>query len=94
MDVYPGEAELFDVAVRFRNEDDCYGWNNESYIHNWRAPDWRLPPGRYLIRVVITTAGQTCEGLFRLINDVPLGDFRLTAALPEDRVQGTGTGSN
>jgi hypothetical protein len=86
IDVYAGEEELLDVAVRFQGEKDCYGWNNEAYLYNWRAPHWKLGPGRYLVRVVITSSGQSCKGVFRLVNDVEsLGDFRLIDALPEDR---------
>jgi hypothetical protein len=44
VDIYPGEKEPLDVAVRIDNDQDCYGWNNESYLHEWRNPDWRIPP--------------------------------------------------
>lgn len=86
IDVYAGDEELLDVAVRFRGEKDCFGWNNEAYLHNWRTPHWKLESGRYLVKVVITSSGQNCEGVFRLVNNVEnLGDFRLIDALPEDR---------
>jgi hypothetical protein len=85
VDVYPGESELLDVAVRFDGEPDCYGWNNESYVHNWRNPDCKLPCGRYLVKVVIASSGQKCVGVFRLINDVEgLAGFRLMSKLPGD----------
>jgi hypothetical protein len=79
MDVYPGEFEILDVAVRLDDEEDCYGWKNESYfcIPPWRNPNWKLPRGRYLVSVEIASSGQKCVGLFRLINDVPGTDFRL-----------------
>ena len=86
IDVYPGDGELLDVAVRFGNETDCYGWNNESYFHNWRTPIWRLPTNRFLLKVVITSSGQKCVGVFRLINDVQnRTDFRLLPATDDDR---------
>ena len=85
MDVYPGEEEIVDVAVRLDNELDCYGWNDEAYTHNWRNPNWKLPPGRYLVRVVVTSSGHKCIGHFRLINDVDnRADFRLASATPQD----------
>jgi hypothetical protein len=88
IDVYPGEKELLDVAIRFDGEPDSYGWNNESYLYNWRNPNRKLPPGRYLVKVVITSSGQKFVGKFRLINNVDkLADFRLTAILPEDRTK-------
>lgn len=84
-DVYPGEEEILDVAARFDSEADCYGWNNDAYLFEWRNPNWKLPPGRYLVRVVITSSGQKCFGRFRLINDVGRRDFRLERATPEDK---------
>jgi hypothetical protein len=86
IDVYPDEEELLDVAVRFGSETECYGWNNDSYLYNWRNPNWRLPRGRYLVKVVINSSGQKCSGVFRLINDVDSRtDFRLIPASPDDR---------
>ena len=86
IDVYPGEQELLDVAVRFDGELDCYGWNNESYANNWRIPRWKLSRDRYLIKAVITSSGQKCVGVFRFINDVDnLTDFRLSSIIAGDR---------
>jgi hypothetical protein len=86
IDVYPGERELLDVAVRLDNDSECYGWNNEAYLQRefWRTPAWKLPPGRYLVKVVIASSGQTCSGIFRLINDVSRQDFRLEPAQSGD----------
>jgi hypothetical protein len=87
INVNPGEEELFNIAARFDGEDDCYGWSNQSYLEPlWRNPDWKLSHGCFLVRVKITSSGNTCEGLFRLINDIPMKDFRLDPALPTDRI--------
>ena len=86
IDVYPGDEEMLDVAVRFNGEEACFGWNNESYLHKWRNPDFQLKPGRYIVKAIITSSGRKCVGKFRLINNVQaLKDFRLTELLPEDR---------
>jgi hypothetical protein len=88
IDVYPGEEELLDVAVRFDGEAECYGWNNDSYFYNWRNPNWKLPRERYLVKVVITSSGKKCSGVFRLVNDVDnRTDFRLIPATPDDRAK-------
>lgn len=86
--VYPGEAEPFDVAARFDDDTECYGWSNASYFSTprWRNPDWRLPHDRYLVKVTIYSAGEKCTGVFRLINDVPRHDFRLEPRLRTDPV--------
>jgi hypothetical protein len=88
MDVYPGDEdeEILDVAVRFAGEQECYGWNNESYFHDWRTPDWRLPRGTYLVKVVISSSGDKCTGRFRLLNEVDsLQGFVLTPLLDADK---------
>ncbi len=86
IDVYPGERELLDVAARHDSEPECYGWNNEAYLQPslWRTPDWKLGPERYLVKVVVASSGQTCTGVFRLINDVQRTDFRLEPAQQGD----------
>ena len=86
IDVYPGEHELLDVVARHDDEAECYGWNNEAYLQPsvWRAPAWKLPAGRYLVKVIVTSSGQICSGMFRLINDVQRRDFRLEPRQPGD----------
>jgi hypothetical protein len=90
VDIYPGESEKLDVAAKFDDDNYCYGWSNENYFSTppWRNPDWALPPGRYLVKVVIISAGEKVQGIFRLINDVGRQDFRIEPPLPQDRVYG------
>jgi hypothetical protein len=77
VDIGTEEHESLDVVARYDNDLDCYGWSNESYLHDWRNPAWRVPAGRYLVRVDIRCGGQSWNNAFRLINDVPRDDFRL-----------------
>jgi hypothetical protein len=88
VDVYPGESQRLDVAVKLDDEAECYGWSNLNYFSNpvWRHPDWRLSPGRYLVNVTIVSSGESANALFRLIADVPRKDFRLEPAQPRDTV--------
>ena len=78
-DIHTGESEKLDVAARFDNDVECYGWCNDNYFSSpvWRDPNWKLNPGRYLVKVIVISSGERCSGLFRLINDVPVSDFRL-----------------
>src|SRR6266496_2881372 len=86
LDVYPGETETLDVAIRLDDDAECYGWNNEAYFSDplWRNLDWKLPPGRYLVRVLVSSSGQKNEKCFRLINDVARTDARLEPATRGD----------
>lgn len=89
VDVYPAESERLDIAARFDDESDCFGWSNLNYFSEpaWRIPEWKLPSGRFLIRVTVKSSGETCIGEFRLINDVGRTDFRLEPLLPNDRIR-------
>jgi hypothetical protein len=64
-------------VFRAKGEDQCYGWNNESYLHDWRHPSWRLEKGRYVARVRVKTGGHEYTNAFLIANDVPYEDFRL-----------------
>lgn len=83
--MYPGEEEIFDVAARFDDEPDCYGWNNDAYFFEWRNPYWKLERGRYLVKVKIVSSGQKCVGIFRLLNELSCNEFRLESSTTQDR---------
>jgi len=86
-DIYSGESEQLDLAVRFDDDGECYGWCNDNYNSNpqWRNPDWKLGHKKYLVEVtIVSSGGERCNGLFRLINDVPVNDFRLENAQADD----------
>lgn len=31
-DCFPGSEEIADVAAKFDDDDECYGWSNETYL--------------------------------------------------------------
>ncbi len=68
------------------NDDDCFGWSNDSYFSDpkWRNPDWKLLPKRYIAKVTIISSGVKREELFRVMNNVPRKDFRLERTLRQD----------
>ena len=79
VDIYAGDSAVLDVAARFDNDSDAYGWSNDSYFSNpvWRPSQWKLPSNRYLIKVDIIASNSKYSLLYRLINDVSIDDFRL-----------------
>lgn len=89
IDIPPGEAERLDVAAKFDQDEECYGWSNENYFSNpqWKNPSWQLPRNRYLVRILIRSLGERCEATYRLVADVSRGDFRLEDPLPEDQAR-------
>ncbi len=76
-DIPPGEHTDIDIVFRAKSDDDCFGWNNESYLHNWRHPDWLLEKGRYIAKIRVKTGGQEYVNAFLIANDVRYEDFRL-----------------
>jgi hypothetical protein len=85
VDIPADEVRSLEIAVRFDSENDCYGWTNESYFHEFKHPNWKLLMGRYLIRIVIKYSGDETHKIFRLINDVAWKEFRLENAIQEDK---------
>jgi len=84
---YPGSKETLDVAAKFDGDDECYGWSNETYLpgKGWRNNDWRIPKGRYLVRIVVYSAGEKVSAIYKLENSVARMHFRLMEATGEDQ---------
>ena len=82
----PGGKETIDVAARFHNDEECYGWCNENYLpgKGWRNGDWRLPKGRYIVKVTVLSAGEKVSQVFQVENSVAKQHFRLMAANQQD----------
>lgn len=79
IDIQPGEGTALDIAAKFDDEPECYGWSNEAYFVRtpWRNPSWKLDKGRYRVRAVVISGGHKYSFEARLINDVSRTDFRL-----------------
>jgi hypothetical protein len=87
VDVLPGDSAELDILIRADDDDDCYGWNNESYYSTplWRNPRWQLPRGRHLVKVEVTSSGQKVTRWFRLENSAARTDCRLEPYSPRFR---------
>ncbi|MEO0249407.1 MAG: hypothetical protein ABIN58_07665 [candidate division WOR-3 bacterium] len=79
VDIPSGESSIRGIAVRLRGEDNCYGWNDESFVHDWKHPLWKLEKGRYYARVRVRTGGREFVNSFLIVNDVGFEDFRIEA---------------
>ena len=85
MDIYPGESEQLNVAGRYDDEAECYGWSMECYAPPpWHPPAWRLPQSRYLVHISVVSSGECCEGVFRLSCEGARQHFRLENKMPGD----------
>lgn len=50
-----GEKEIMDVIIKAEVDEAAYGWNNESYFHDWKNPNYKLGEGEYIIKVTVST---------------------------------------
>lgn len=48
-----GEKEPLDIIAKYEKDSEAYGWNNESYFHNWRNPNYKLDPGQYRVKITV-----------------------------------------
>jgi hypothetical protein len=52
IDIPIGVRRRLDLVIKYDQEAECFGFNNESYrFQLGRNPSWRLEPGDYLMRV-------------------------------------------
>lgn len=49
------EKEIMDVFVKAAVDDVAYGWNNESYVHDWKNNNYILAEGEYVVKITINT---------------------------------------
>lgn len=52
--IFPGDSAILDIFVKYDNDNEAYGWNNEAYLHNWRTPYYQLDPGDYDIEIILS----------------------------------------
>ena len=75
MDVHGHCEELISVAGKFEGEPDCYIFTNESYLFpRWQNPSWRIPPGRFKLRVTVYYERGRVAKDFELSNEGPRRD--------------------
>lgn len=70
LDINPGSAESFCVCIKYKGEDEIYGFNAYSYLYpNWKNPEWKLDKGEYYVRIVLNAANVYKEFRFLLKNN-------------------------
>ena len=68
------------VAVKFHNENPCYGFNDWSYAYDFKHPQFALQRGKYKVNVEVQTSSQRFYKDFTLNNQsLDIKDFTLTS---------------
>ena len=77
--ITPDEETNISVALKDKGKDNLFGFNNESYLHNWRKPEYELDEKRYVVRVRISSEGKSWFKEFVLLNPgKTLSNFKLS----------------
>jgi hypothetical protein len=85
MDIPPTKWKTFDVAFKPSSEPDAYALNTAamSEHRDWKKPEWRLPPGQYLVHAEARwDPRRTIRAWFALSNDGADGSLQLLSASP------------
>src|SRR6266446_2134726 len=77
IDIPTGESMTVAPVYRAKGSERCYGWTNDSYLHNFEHPQWKLDKGRYIARIRAVTGGREFVDAFLVVNDAPFEDFRI-----------------
>jgi hypothetical protein len=77
IDIPTGESMTVAPLYRAVDNESCYGWTNDSYLHGFQHPSWKLDKGRYIARIRAVTGGREFVDAFLVVNDAPFSDFRI-----------------
>lgn len=63
-----GEEANISIAIKESTEDSFFAFNNDSYLHNWKNPDFELKDNKYWLEVRLLADGEEYIGKFLLSN--------------------------
>ena len=73
------EGHAIAVAV-VHPDGSCWGFTPQSYFHQFRAPEWRLPSERIRVRARVLVNGKQVLKEFELDCSAPMTRFGLTSS--------------
>jgi hypothetical protein len=78
-DIHAGEEAEISIAVKHQNEEECYGFNNKSYMFSaWKNPDWKIGLGKHRVAVRLSCGDLYITRNFFLNNQSNrIDDFKL-----------------
>lgn len=74
----PGESANISIAIKESGETSFFVFNNESYLHDWKNPDFELKDNKYWLKVRILADGIEYTDNFLISNPATgLKNFKL-----------------
>lgn len=63
-----GEEANISIAIKESTEDSFFAFNNDSYMHNWKNPDFELKDNKYWLEIRLLADGNEYIGKFLFSN--------------------------
>ncbi|MCB9813201.1 MAG: hypothetical protein H6772_02210 [Pseudomonadales bacterium] len=63
-----GEEANISIAIKENGDDSFFLFNNESYLHNWKNPDFELKDNKYWLKIRLLADGHEYTKEFLLSN--------------------------
>jgi hypothetical protein len=82
------EEQEFAFAIKMKDAT-CWGWTQESYLHGWRHPKWKLPPGKLQAHVRILAGGREHRANFELDTEESVDSIVVRGAAGRVGTQGS-----
>ena len=57
-DIQPNVTVSLNSIVRIKDDKNCYGWSDESYLEGWNNPNWKIQKKNFLLKIRIRTGGR------------------------------------
>ncbi len=69
--ILAGKQEVLDVIAKYEHDKEAFGWNNESYVHGWKNPNYKLERGKYKVKITVNTQNGTAttKSFFLVVSD-------------------------
>ena len=68
-DIHPNEPVSLNTIVKIKDDKNCYGWSDFSYLHGWDNSDWEITEGKFIIQIRIRTGGREFVKKFGIENN-------------------------
>ncbi len=75
-DIHPSETVSLNTIVKIKNDRNCYGWSDDSYLHGWENPNWKMSEEKFLLKIRIRTGGREFVKVFGIENKNDFKDVK------------------
>jgi len=68
-DIHPNESVILNTIVKIKDDKNCFGWSDDSYLHGWDNPNWKIDKEKFVIKIRLRTGGREFVKKFGIENN-------------------------